>query len=82
MKRKIALVEGASAGAGEDSGTSRVNPWTGKAYSSTYYDILAKRQNLPVYQFLDDLKDKVRRSQVIVVEGETGSGKTTQVRAK
>jgi len=53
---------------------ANVNPYTGKAYSSRYFDILAKRQQLPVYDFRDDLIDKVRNNQTIVVEGETGSG--------
>ncbi|CAM9242893.1 unnamed protein product, partial [Phaeothamnion confervicola] len=56
-----------------------VNPWTGKPYSRQYYDILAKRQTLPVHQFLDELTEKVKNNQVVVVEGETGSGKTTQI---
>mmetsp|Transcript_7300 Transcript_7300/g.10874 ORF Transcript_7300/g.10874 Transcript_7300/m.10874 type:complete len:392 (-) Transcript_7300:965-2140(-) len=58
---------------------SKINPWTGVPYSKKYYDILAKRVTLPVHQFLDELLKKVSKNQVIVVEGETGSGKTTQI---
>ena len=65
--------EGAG-GADEDC-----NPWTGYDYSSRYYDILEKRKKLPVYEFKDELEQKVRDNQVIIVEGETGSGKTTQI---
>ena len=54
---------------------SLINPWTQVPYSSKYYEILQKRQQLPVYEFRDDLLEKVRTHQVLVVEGETGSGK-------
>lgn len=55
------------------------NPWTGRPYSQKYYDILKKRTTLPVYQFRDELISKVKENQTIIVEGETGSGKTTQI---
>ena len=41
-----------------------VNPYTGQAYSQRYHDILNKRKNLPVYQFLDELLDKIKQNQV------------------
>lgn len=56
-----------------------VNPWTGAPWSRKYYEILEKRQRLPVYEFKDELEDKVRRHQIIVVEGETGSGRVVFV---
>ena len=56
-----------------------LNPLTQRPYSKRYYDILKVRMNLPVYQFIDDLNKAVREHQVVVVEGETGSGKTTQI---
>jgi pre-mRNA-splicing factor ATP-dependent RNA helicase DHX15/PRP43 len=34
---------------------------------------------LPVYEFKADLEKKVMENQILVVEGETGSGKTTQI---
>ncbi|KAH8400605.1 hypothetical protein KR222_008380 [Zaprionus bogoriensis] len=37
------------------------------------------RKSLPVYPFKDDLIAAVREHQVLIIEGETGSGKTTQV---
>lgn len=49
--------------------------WTGRAYTPRYYEILRKRKALPVYEFRDELIEKVNSSQVVVVEGETGSGK-------
>jgi len=56
-----------------------INIWTGSSFSQRYYDILDKRTKLPVYQFKDELIKKVQENQCIVVEGETGSGKTTQI---
>ena len=38
-----------------------------------------QRRGLPVYSFRDSLLETMDRNDVIVVEGETGSGKTTQV---
>ena len=55
------------------------NSLTGRPFSSNYRKVLATRKKLPVYQFLDDLLEKVRENQTVVVEGETGSGKTTQI---
>ena len=55
------------------------NPLTGKPFSPRYWDILKGRKELPVYKFMDELKTKVRNNKVIIVEGETGSGKTTQI---
>lgn len=56
-----------------------VNPLTGKVFSARYQKLLKQRQALPVTSFLDQVDDMVRKNQVIVLEGETGSGKTTQV---
>ena len=41
---------------------------------------LAKqRRGLPVFSFREQLLETIGRERVVVVEGETGSGKTTQV---
>ncbi|KAH8255382.1 hypothetical protein KR038_002017 [Drosophila bunnanda] len=37
------------------------------------------KRSLPVYPFKDDLIAAVKEHQVLIIEGETGSGKTTQV---
>jgi len=86
-KRRIDL-GGADPAAGLSSSSKRIhaekalNPWTGIAFSNRYYSILETRQKLPVYQFKDELVEAVRKNQFVVVEGETGSGKTTQVRTR
>ena len=77
MKRKLD-VSGLSE-AKEGGSAKGLNPFTQKPFSQKYYDILATRQKLPVYKFLDDLTNHLTDHQVIVVEGETGSGKTTQI---
>ena len=58
---------------------SETNPLTNIPFSKRYYDILKERKKLPVYEFLDKLEEAVDKNQVIIVEGETGSGKTTQI---
>lgn len=37
------------------------------------------QKSLPVYPFKQDLIDAIRGHQVLIIEGETGSGKTTQI---
>lgn len=59
--------------------SSSINPWTGRAYSPRYRSILQSRLKLPVYKFQSKLLEHVASNQVVVVEGETGSGKTTQI---
>lgn len=73
-KRKLDLSDRSSAKKEKDT-----NPWTGNAYSEQYQKILKGRLKLPVYQFKDKLLDAVANNQIVVVEGETGSGKTTQI---
>ena len=73
MKRKLDVPSAA------DKRSSTVNQFTGRPFSDRYHAILAKRKQLPVHQFLDELLANVKRAQTTVVEGETGSGKTTQI---
>lgn len=37
------------------------------------------RESLPVFHYRDDLIEAIKEHQVLVIEGETGSGKTTQI---
>ena len=57
----------------------KTNIFTGKKYSSKYYEILAKRMTLPAWEAKDPLFELMQMHQVVVLQGETGSGKTTQV---
>ena len=45
----------------------------------TYNAIQAKRQTLPAYAYKDEVNKLVRENQVVLISGETGCGKTTQV---
>jgi len=47
--------------------------------SDSYAVIQQKRKTLPVYQCRDELLQIIRENNVIVIVGETGSGKTTQL---
>lgn len=42
-------------------------------------DILHSRQSLPVWQHRNQIMEVISRNSVILISGETGSGKTTQV---
>lgn len=55
------------------------NYLTGKPYSENYYTLLQTRQRLPAYESKAKLIALVEEYQVIILVGETGSGKTTQV---
>jgi HrpA-like RNA helicase len=37
------------------------------------------RENLPVFDAKAEILDRIRRHRVVIISGETGSGKTTQV---
>eukprot|EP01147_Barroeca_monosierra_P003949 gene3949-6412_t len=56
-----------------------MNPWTGKRYSKRYFDILDGRMKLPVWQYKQEFLNVLREVQEMVLVGETGSGKTTQI---
>lgn len=41
--------------------------------------ILEQRQSLPIYKLKDELVRAINDNQILIVVGETGSGKTTQM---
>ncbi|XP_013778446.1 ATP-dependent RNA helicase DHX8-like [Limulus polyphemus] len=45
----------------------------------TQLSILEQRQSLPIYKLKDELVKAVSENQILIVIGETGSGKTTQI---
>ncbi|RNF02248.1 putative pre-mRNA-splicing factor ATP-dependent RNA helicase DEAH3 isoform X1 [Trypanosoma rangeli] len=55
------------------------NPYTGRALSSRYYTLLRGREKLPVFAAKEKVQRLVARYQTLLLVGETGSGKTTQV---
>merc|ERR1740138_353029 len=55
------------------------NPLTGRPFSHRYFEILKNRQNLPVWQAKEQFIKLLNEHKTMVLIGETGSGKTTQV---
>ncbi len=61
------------------SSNVEINPFTTKAYSANYFVLRKTAQNLPVSQQIPRLLSTVKQHNIVVVVGETGSGKTTQL---
>lgn len=58
---------------------SLINRWNGRPYSQKYYNILEKRKTLPVWRQKDEFLKALNANQTLILVGETGSGKATQV---
>lgn len=56
-----------------------INPFTKKPLSATYKKILEARKKLPVYGYMEEFYRIFNETQITVMVGETGSGKTTQI---
>ncbi|CDZ98088.1 p-loop containing nucleoside triphosphate hydrolase protein [Phaffia rhodozyma] len=56
-----------------------INPFTKKSFSTSYQKILESRKKLPVYEKMEQFYDLFNNNQILVMVGETGSGKTTQI---
>ena len=80
-KRKLSLFdvvdESSIPGKAKPNGT--LNSFTGRPYSQRYHEILQKRRTLPVWQQKQEFLDILAKNQTMILVGETGSGKTTQV---
>lgn len=57
----------------------KVNPFTQKPFSDRFQAILKKRLLLPVWEYRDEFIQMTAQHQCVVLVGETGSGKTTQI---
>ncbi|KAJ3138426.1 hypothetical protein HDU90_001390 [Geranomyces variabilis] len=55
------------------------NLYTGRPFTQKYRDILKTRRNLPVHKQRDEFLALLHKHQTIILVGETGSGKTTQI---
>jgi len=62
-----------------DETSSDINVITGKPYSDRFFEILKVRKGLPVYSQRLEFREKLKNNQALVLVGETGSGKTTQI---
>jgi len=91
---KAAAAAGAAAGAdGDDDvgdgdynhrkasqfGASMMGSTTAQSEFAKTKTIKEQRQSLPIYTVRDELLDVLRENSVLIVVGETGSGKTTQL---
>lgn len=57
----------------------QVNPYSGIVYTPRYFELLKKRKQLPVWEYKEKFMELMQKFQTIVLVGETGSGKTTQI---
>lgn len=55
------------------------NAYTMLPYTTRYYELYKKRITLPVFEYRADFMRLLSQHQCIVLVGETGSGKTTQI---
>lgn len=55
------------------------NPFTHKPFSQKYHKIAEERKKLPIFDALPQFDKIFRKNQVVILQGETGSGKTTQI---
>nr|CCC90409.1 putative pre-mRNA splicing factor ATP-dependent RNA helicase [Trypanosoma congolense IL3000] len=60
-------------------GVGEKNPYTGLALSSRYHALRHVREKLPIFAAKEKIQSLVSRYQTLLLVGETGSGKTTQV---
>jgi pre-mRNA-splicing factor ATP-dependent RNA helicase DHX15/PRP43 len=80
MKRKVRLdVRDKSASKRRNDSSDDLNPYTNLPYSDSYYKILESRLTLPVFSFKKEILETLDQHQILVLQGETGSGKTTQI---
>lgn len=50
-----------------------------KPYEKRKLTLKEVRESLPVYHYREEFLAAIKEHQVIIIEGETGSGKTTQL---
>ncbi|KNC81340.1 pre-mRNA-splicing factor ATP-dependent RNA helicase DHX15, partial [Sphaeroforma arctica JP610] len=75
-KRKIVLDDSPNH---VKKGVNDFNPLTGRVFTPRYHQILEGRKKLPVWEQKEDFLKKMAENQCLVLVGETGSGKTTQI---
>lgn len=78
-KRRLDIDDDSSRKVRKDESVGTINPLTGRPYSQRFYDILEKRRKLPVWEQKADFERIMQENQIMVLVGETGSGKTTQI---
>ncbi|KXN81059.1 putative pre-mRNA-splicing factor ATP-dependent RNA helicase prp43 [Leucoagaricus sp. SymC.cos] len=56
-----------------------LNAFTKVPHTPQYKKILETRKKLPVFEQMDEFLEMFNKNQIVIVVGETGSGKTTQI---
>ncbi|KAG2342230.1 P-loop containing nucleoside triphosphate hydrolase protein [Suillus weaverae] len=56
-----------------------INPFTNQPHTAQYKKILEARKSLPVFAHMAEFYKIFNKHQIIIMVGETGSGKTTQI---
>ena len=55
--------------------------WASRSCTPSYQHMLTSRRSLPIWNFKDELLDAISHNPVVIICGETGCGKSTQVPA-
>lgn len=56
-----------------------IKKFTSKIKEAKYQSMLNVRKSLPAHEFKDAIVDEIKNNQVVIISGETGCGKSTQV---
>lgn len=59
--------------------STSINPYTRLPHTQRYHEFYKKRITLPVFEYREEFMKLLATNQCIVLVGETGSGKTTQI---
>ncbi|XP_060931654.1 ATP-dependent RNA helicase DQX1 [Limanda limanda] len=75
------LDEEVDGGDGEDGGLGdlEVNPYDSLPFSSRYYSLLERRQQLPAWRLRRSLLERLESHSMVLLSAPSGSGKSTQV---
>ncbi|ELP84712.1 ATP-dependent RNA helicase DHX8, putative [Entamoeba invadens IP1] len=63
----------------ENAELHETNPFTNRPFSNGYYVLQEKIKKLPVIKYEEEIVKTLRENKTLILEGATGSGKTTQI---
>jgi len=79
VDESVAKIAKTNGGANNSVANALINRWNARPYSQRYFEILEKRKTLPVWHQKEEFLQVLKDNQTLILVGETGSGKTTQV---